>query len=122
MTGPTGRRWWFWIGFALVTLVVAGGVSYLASSSPDGLDSATLQGCEVVETADGEELRGDCIAQHARDHALADSPLADYAVGGRDGTGGLAGVLGVVVTVVVAGGAFWLIARSRAKPKSTVRD
>lgn len=122
MTGPTRRSWWFWIGFALVTLVVAGGVSYLASSSPDGLDSATLQGCEVVETADGEELRGDCIAQHARDHALADSPLADYAVGGRDGTGGLAGVLGVVVTVVVAGGAFWLIARSRAKPKSTVRD
>ncbi|QZT64277.1 PDGLE domain-containing protein [Mycolicibacterium austroafricanum] len=122
MTGATRRSWWFWIGFALVTLVVAGGVSYLASSSPDGLDSATLQGCEVVETADGEELRGDCIAQHARDHALADSPLADYAVGGRDGTGGLAGVLGVVVTVVVAGGAFWLIARSRAKPKSTVRD
>ncbi|ABM13106.1 MULTISPECIES: PDGLE domain-containing protein [Mycolicibacterium] len=122
MTGPTRRSWWFWIGFALVTLVVAGGVSYLASSSPDGLDSATLQGCEVVETADGEELRGDCIAQHARDHALAGSPLADYALGGRDGTGGLAGVLGVVVTVVVAGGAFWSIARSRAKPKSTVRD
>lgn len=122
MTGATQRRWWFWVGFAVVTLLIAGGVSYLASPNPDGLDSATLQGCEVVETVDGEELRGDCIAQHAGDHALADSPLADYAVGGRDGTGGLAGIAGVVVTVVVACGAFWLIARSRAKSSSTDRS
>ena len=49
-TGSTQRRWWFWIGFAVVTLLIAGAVSYLASSSPDGLDSATLKGCEVVET------------------------------------------------------------------------
>ncbi len=122
MTGTTRRRWRFWIGFAVVTLLIAGGVSYFASSSPDGLDSATLKGCEVVETVDGEELRGDCIAQHARDHAMAASPLADYAIAGKDGTGGLAGIVGVVVTVVVAGGAFWLISRSRAKPKSTVGD
>ncbi|ANI39384.1 PDGLE domain-containing protein [Mycolicibacterium vaccae] len=114
MTGPARR--WFWVGFAVVTLLIAGGVSYLASSAPDGLDSATLRGCEVVETAGGEELRGDCIAQHAGEHPLGASPLADYAVGGRDGTGGIAGVVGVVVTVVLAGGAFWLIARSRARP------
>jgi len=122
MTGTTRRGWRFWIGFAVVTLLIAGGVSYFASSSPDGLDSATLKGCEVVETVDGEELRGDCIAQHARDHAMAASPLADYAIAGKDGTGGLAGIVGAVVTVVVAGGAFWLISRSRAKPKSTVGD
>ncbi len=122
MTATPQRRWRFWIGFAVVTLLIAGGVSYLASSSPDGLDSATLQGCEVVETVDGEELRGDCIAQHAEEHALAGSPLADYAIGGQEGTGGVAGIVGVVVTVVIAGGAFWLIARSRAKPKSSVRD
>jgi cobalt/nickel transport protein len=121
MTATTQRRW-FWIAFAVVTLLIAGGVSYLASSSPDGLDSATLQGCEVIATADGDELTGDCIAQHADEHALAGSPLADYAIGGRDGTGGLAGILGVVVTIVIAGGAFWLIARSRAKPKSSVSD
>jgi cobalt/nickel transport protein len=107
------RRWRFWIVFAVVTLAIAGVVSYFASSSPDGLDSATLRGCEVVETHQGEELTGQCIAQHAGDHALSGSPLADYAIGGRDGTSGVAGIIGVLATVVVAGSAFWLIARGR---------
>ncbi|MBX7430870.1 PDGLE domain-containing protein [Mycobacterium sp. Y57] len=120
MTEPKQRRWAFWLGFVIVTLLVAGGVSYLASSSPDGLDSATLKGCQVIETPEGEALQGDCIAQHAQEHAMAGSPLADYAVGGQDGTGGLAGVVGVAVTVMIAGGIFWLIARTRTKPKTTV--
>jgi cobalt/nickel transport protein len=107
------KRWRFWVAFAAATLVIAGVISYFASASPDGLDSATLRGCEVVETADGEELTGDCIAQHASDHAMSTSPLADYAISGRDGTGGIAGIIGVLVTVAVAGSAFWLIARSR---------
>ena len=107
------KRWRLWVAFAAATLVIAGVISYFASASPDGLDSATLRGCEVVETADGEELTGDCIAQHASDHAMSTSPLADYAIGGRDGTGGIAGIIGVLVTVAVAGPAFWLIARSR---------
>jgi cobalt/nickel transport protein len=112
----------FWIGFAVVTVLIAGGLSYLASSSPDGLDSATLRGCQVVESAGGEQLRGDCIAQRADGHALAGSPLADYAIGGRNGTVGLAGVAGVAVTVLLAFGAFWLIARSRAKSERSVED
>ncbi|HUL99857.1 MAG TPA: PDGLE domain-containing protein [Mycobacterium sp.] len=121
MTANSRHRWVFWIGFAAATLIIAGVVSYFASSSPDGLDSATLRGCQVVETNGTEEMTGNCIAQQAKGHAMADSPLADYAIEGEDGTGGLAGIVGAVVTVVIAGGAFWLIARtksSRTKPTS----
>jgi cobalt/nickel transport protein len=109
------KRSSFWIAFAIATLLIAGVVSYFASSSPDGLDSATLRGCEVTETADGQELTGDCIAQHASEHAMSTSPLADYSIGGQEGTGGIAGIIGVLATVAVAGSAFWLIARSRPK-------
>jgi len=111
------RTWVFFAGFALVALVIAGALSYFADSNPDGLDSATLEGCEVVETDGGEELRGDCIAQRAKDHDLADGPLADYAVGGDDRFTGVAGVVGVLATLVVSGGLFWLL-RTRTKSKT----
>jgi cobalt/nickel transport protein len=103
----------FWIVFAAVILVVAGGVSYLASASPDGLDSATLQGCDIVEVDAAEQLIGSCIAQHATDHPLASSPLADYAVMGNAATGGVAGMLGAAVVLAIAFVAFRLIAPSR---------
>ncbi len=109
------RTWVFFAAFALVALVFAGVFSYFADADPDGLDSATLQGCEVVETDAGEELTGDCIAKNAEDHDLADSPLADYAVGGDDRFTGVAGALGVVGTLVVAGGLFWVLRRRPAK-------
>lgn len=109
------RQWKFLAGFALVALICAGVLSYFADSNPDGLDSATLEGCEVVETDAGEQLTGDCIARRAGDHHLADSPLADYAVGGDDRFTGVAGVLGVLATAVAAGGLFWLL---RKRPSS----
>ena len=86
----------------------------LRQPQPDGLDSATLKGCEVVESGGTEALTGSCIAQHATDHAMGSTLLAD-AVDGKDGTGGMAGIIGVVVTVAVAGAAFWLIARTKSK-------
>jgi cobalt/nickel transport protein len=103
--GPIG----FFVGFGVVALLIAGLLSYLASSNPDGLDTVTLHGCEVTEVGGTEQLSGECIAQHARDHALADSPLADYTLGGNDGLVGLAGVIGVLVTLALAGGLFWLV-------------
>ena len=115
MTTKTKRGTGFLLAFLFAALVLAGGVSYFADSNPDGLDHATLQGCEVVETDCGEELRGSCIAQNAQDHPLADSPLADYTVGGDEGLSGVAGVIGVVVTLGVAGGLFWVLRKRPAK-------
>lgn len=103
----------FYVGFALVALVVAGILSYLASSSPDGLDSATLRGCETVETDGGESLTGSCIAQSATEHHMNDSPLSGYTILGSDSFTGVAGIIGVLATFAIAGGAFWLIARTR---------
>ncbi|MDL9937018.1 PDGLE domain-containing protein [Gordonia sp. ABSL1-1] len=106
-------RRWFLVGFGIVALLIAGIVSYAASASPDGLDAATTRGCQTVEVNGAEQLVGTCIAQHADDHRLNTSPLADYSVRGIAGTNGVAGIVGVLVTLAVAGGLFWLLARGR---------
>jgi cobalt/nickel transport protein len=116
--GTAGRRGvTCYAGFLLVALIVAGGLSYVASSHPDGLDSVALHGCRVVEAEGAEQLEGSCIAQHAQDSATAGSPLADYSLGGRDGTVGPAGIIGVLVTAAVAGGLFRVL-RRRDSPRS----
>jgi cobalt/nickel transport protein len=101
----------FLVGFGVVALLIAAVLSYFADSDPDGLDAMTRQGCTVVESAEGEQLAGHCIAQSGTDHSLAGSPLADYTIGGDDALTGVAGAVGVVATVVVAGGLFWLLRR-----------
>lgn len=102
----TTRRWRFFLGFGLLTLLVAGALPYLADSDPDGLDAVSQRGCAVVAE---EQLEGDCIAKDAEDHALGGGPLADYTVGGDSALTGLAGVLGVLATAAVAGGLFWAL-------------
>ena len=64
----------FLLGFLLAALVIAGGLSYLASPDPDGLDSVALHGCTVSETAGGEQLDGTCIAQNATESHTARQP------------------------------------------------
>ncbi|MEU3198835.1 energy-coupling factor ABC transporter permease [Streptomyces sp. NPDC006996] len=88
-----------WIGGLVTSLVLAGFVSFYASADPDGL--------ERVATDHG-------IDEKAREHANADSPLADYGVEDVDDarlSGGLAGVIGVGVTVVAGTGVFWVVRR-----------
>jgi cobalt/nickel transport system permease protein len=71
----------------LTTLVVAGVVSFFASAHPDGLEFV------------GEQLG---IASHAKESAVAGSPLADYGVSGLGNSalaGGIAGVIGVCVVL-----------------------
>jgi len=110
----------FLLGLLLTALVIAGGLSYLASPDPDGLDAVTLHGCTVTETAHGAQLDGTCIAQHPAaqhpsGHRTAGSPLADYAVGGHQGTTGLAGIVGVLVTALAAGLLFRVLRRPGAR-------
>jgi hypothetical protein len=90
-------------GLAAASLVVAGVVSLFASSHPDGL-----------------EFVGDSLGflGSAQDPATAGSPLADYGLSGVDGAWatGVAGVVGVVLTGLVAIGVLSLLAR---RPGST---
>ena len=106
------RLGWFLAGGLLVALALAGVVSNFASSSPDGLDSTTREGC----TFDGEGniVGGDCMAAQAGDHQLADSPLSDYGIKGIENahlSTGLAGVAGVLLTFGIGAGIFWLVRR-----------
>ncbi|MFI0788541.1 energy-coupling factor ABC transporter permease [Streptomyces lydicus] len=90
-----------WLAGLAAALVCAGGVSYYASASPDGL--------EKVAHDQGIDAK-------AKDHAAKDSPLADYSV--KDITdprlsGGLAGVIGVGATLAVGTGVFVVLRRRR---------
>ena len=93
----TTRR--FLVAFALVAVVLAGGVSYYASSAPDGLNRvAADQG----------------IAKREKPHALGDGPMAGYAVKGVSSSwlsGGLAGVTGVVVVLALTSGLTFAVRR-----------
>jgi hypothetical protein len=93
----------FFAAFLLVSLVLAGFISYYASSSPDGLEKVAAD-----KGIDSKE----------KDHKLKDSPFGDYGVKGiKDArlSGGLAGVVGVGAVLVVGGGLFWVVRRKPAK-------
>ncbi|WP_329464755.1 energy-coupling factor ABC transporter permease [Streptomyces sp. NBC_01431] len=97
-SGSTKKVWGIGI---LAALLLAGFVSFYASASPDGLEKvAHDKGIDAKTTH----------------HAAADSPLAGYSVrdiGDARLSGGLAGVIGVGVTVAVGSGVFWTVRRRR---------
>ena len=100
----------FLLGGLLVALLVAGVVSYYASSHPDGLEHVADQ-TGFLDSAD--------------DHAADDGPMADYSVDGVDNprlAGGLAGVIGVLVTLVLAGGLGHAVRRRRPDPGNDPDD
>ena len=94
----------FLLGFLLVSLLIAGVGSYYASSHPDGL--------EYVAGETG-------FIDTAKDHASADSPLADYGVQGVENerlSGGLAGVIGVAVVLTLSTSLFLVLRRRTSAP------
>ncbi|MFB6550247.1 energy-coupling factor ABC transporter permease [Streptomyces sp. NPDC056405] len=95
-----------WITGLVTSLVLAGFVSFYASADPDGLEKVAAD-------------KG--IDEKTEEHASAGSPLADYGV--EDITdarvsGGLAGVIGVGVTVVAGSAVFWSVRRRRGDDAS----
>jgi cobalt/nickel transport system permease protein len=97
-TGASQRR--FVIGALATTFVVAGVISQLAFSSPDGLE-------RVAEDTG--------IAAVAEDHALGSSLFADYAVRGVRNESlslAVAGIAGSLLTLAVGGG---LVAAARGQ-------
>ncbi|MFF1448717.1 energy-coupling factor ABC transporter permease [Streptomyces sp. NPDC058274] len=102
----TSRRKVWAVGL-VTSLVLAGFVSFYASASPDGL--------EKVAKDQG-------IDKKAQKHASDDSPLAGYGVKDVSDariSGGLAGVIGVGVTIVAGTGVFWAVRRRRSSETSS---
>ena len=83
----------------VLSLVLAGGASYYASSQPDGL----------------EKVAGDIgFLDSAKESAVEDGPLAGYGVAGVENeriSGGLAGVIGVASTAAISFGLFYALRR-----------
>lgn len=89
----------FLLAGVLLSLAVAGIVSYYASSSPDGLEKVA-------------EDKG--FIDTAKDSINAGTPLSDYGVSGIENerlSVGLSGIIGVFVTLLVAGWIFRTLAK-----------
>ncbi len=94
----------FYLGALFVSLLLAGVVSFYASSNPDGLEKVA-ENIGFIETA--------------KDHSIADSPLADYGVKGVDNerlSVGLSGVIGVIGTAGISVGLFYFLRKDKSRP------
>jgi cobalt/nickel transport system permease protein len=95
----------FALGAVAVAVLLAAFASPFASTSPDGLNKVAID-------------KG--FDRSAKESAVADSPLAGYTVQdvkNEKVSKGLSGIVGVVITLVVAAtlfGGLWLVARRRA--------
>ncbi|MEU7108815.1 energy-coupling factor ABC transporter permease [Streptomyces sp. NPDC046215] len=92
-----------WLAGLAAALLCAGGVSYYASTSPDGLEKVAHD-----KGLDSKE----------EEHAAKGSPLADYQVkdvADERISGGLAGVIGVGATLAAGTGVFVVVRRRRTR-------
>ena len=116
MDGKATKQFWrfavdknkkFLISGFVISLFLAGVVSFYASSNPDGLEKVA-QDIGFLDTA--------------KEHTNADGVLADYGVKGIENeraSVGVAGVIGVIGTAIVSGLLFTFLAR---KPKKTLKQ
>jgi cobalt/nickel transport protein len=91
----------FYLYFLTASILIAGALSFYASSHPDGLE-------KVAEDVG--------FLDTAKDSAVSGSPLADYGISGLENARisvGLSGLIGLVVTGFVAFGVFYLSKKLR---------
>ena len=89
----------FVVAGLFVSLFLAGVVSFYASSHPDGLERV------------GQDIG---FIDQAKDSAASGGPLAGYGIAGISDarlSGGLAGIIGVLVTAAAAYGLFHFLKR-----------
>lgn len=94
-------------GGLLISLVLAGIVSFYAASTPDGLTKVS---------------QDEGFADSEKEHAAGDGPFAGYGSSFIDDdrlSGGLAGVVGVVVVLGIGTGLAYLVARRRPRSSKT---
>jgi hypothetical protein len=99
MSRPRLSRRTFFVAFLVLALLVAGVASYYASSHPDGLEYVAQQ-AGFIDQAEGSPA--------------SRSPMADYTTRGVEDerlSGGVAGVVGALVVLVLAGGLFRVLQR-----------
>ena len=103
-TQPRRSVWPLLVGGLGATLIIAGAVSFFASSNPDGL--------EYVAEQEG-------FISSAEDSAVGGFSLADYGeVGGVPV--GVAGLIGVGVTILIGLALFWLLSRRTDREKVSI--
>jgi cobalt/nickel transport system permease protein len=101
----------FVAGGLLVALVAGAGLSYFASSAPDGFEASVMRST-CAEAVDPEA----CLEAAAGEPAFTGSPLPDYSVLW------LSGLLGIAVTFVVAAGAVRAVRRRPETPSAPPRE
>ncbi len=97
---------WVLAGSLVVALLLAGIVSFYASSDPDGLTKVS-------------EDKG--FADTETDHGAKDGPFAGYAakdVANERLSGGIAGVVGVVVVLALGTGLVYVVRRRKPADSS----
>lgn len=101
------RRRGFVLAGLLVTILLAGGLGYWASDSPDGLNRVAVD---------------EGFNAHEREPVTSSSPMAGYESTGVDDpwlSSAVAGVTGVAICFALAGGAAFVIRRKRGDMAST---
>jgi len=104
------------IGVLVTAVLVGGGLSLLSSSNPDGLEWAILgvTGSDELETSGAAQEK----AEEIQDSTAV---LPDYSIPGSDGAAGttVSGLVGGVITLVIAGGAAAIITAVKHKKRTT---